>query len=584
MNTEETVGESVADALLAIFRNSLAISDVTLDGKFYALGGDSLLAVRVVNEAREKGINLSLRDLLVHQSVRALLNSESVRAGTAKNSPEPLGASAAGAGPTHTAEPFSLLSARDRARLPDGLQDALPASALQAGMLYLCEAGGDRHLYHSVEGWEVRAPFDETRFRAAVRDLTHRHPALRTSFDFGDLSTPAQLVWNHVEPALRVEHADSADAALRLLEDWRSLTGIAPLDWRTAPLVRFLVVTLPGSFHVAVSAHHVVLDGWSFSRLAVDLTRLYDTGADGRGAEEGVADARTAEEAAARQEAGREACEEAAVNARVQHAFVAAEQAASASASAEAHWLAQAGTADALVPYVDPARAVDASARLLLDLPRDLVASLSGVARDLGTSRKSVLLAAHAAAQGAWSGRDRDVVTGLVFNTRPESPGSDRATGLFLNTLPVRFETLPDSWNDLIRHADELERGGYAHRHYPQALLTERLGRPAFPVVFNYMHFHAYRDLDRPSATPTRGRWRRGKPSFPLHVNVEITDGRGQVRIGFDPDLVPRPSVEAYARTLHEGLVRLAADPAGPTRWTPDPTHRPHTGPQESDD
>lgn len=536
---EHGIDERVAGILLGVFRECLAVPDVTLDSKFYALGGDSLLAVRVVTEARARGIDLSLRDLLVRQTVRGLLDSPSVRESTAPKTDEPDGPAA---GDRPGAEPFSLLADADRERLPDGLQDALPASALQAGMLYLCETSGDPHLYHSVEGWEVGADFDEDRFRTAVAELTVRHPALRTSFDFGELSVPAQLVWENVEPELRVEHADSAEAALRVLDDWRTLRSAAAPAWRTAPLVRFLVVTLPGSFHVALSAHHVVLDGWSFSRLAVDLMRLYDAGSDPA-----------------------ESARYAAAGALVQHDFIAAELAASRSADAEAHWIAQAGDGGAGgLPDVDPAHVVDASERFALDLDEALVAALSEVARRLGTSLKAVLLAAHAAALGTRSGRDRDVVTGVVFNTRPETEGADRATGLFLNTLPVRFASLSGSWADLVRTADRLESTGYAHRHFPQALLIERLGRPAFPAVFNYMHFHAYRDLARPSATPVRGRWRRGKPSFPFHVNAEIADRGGQVRIGFDPGLVTRASAEAYARTLHGNLVHLAADPAGP--------------------
>ncbi|MEU7134964.1 condensation domain-containing protein [Streptomyces sp. NPDC046261] len=549
MSTDALRETRVADTLLEIFRETLAVPDVTLDSKFYALGGDSLLAVRVVNETRARGIGLSLRDLLVHQTVRALLTSDSVRDTPAANAPA--------AAPA--AEPFSLLTDEDRARLPDGLQDALPASALQSGMLYLCETSGDAHLYHSVEGWEVCARFDEDRFRAALADLTRRHPALRTSFDFGDLSVPAQLIWEHAEPELRVESADSADHALRLLDDWRSLRTAAPLDWRTAPLARFLVVTLADSFHVALSAHHAVLDGWSFSRLAVDLMHLYDRGVD-------------------RQAADREA----AVNARVLHDFTTAELAAASSTDARDHWTAQADDASGTLPDAGPPHGADASDRLELDLETDLVASLTAVARTLDTSLKSVLLAAHAAALGTWSGHGKSVVTGMVFNTRPESEGSDRATGLFLNTLPVRFADTAGSWAALIRSADQAERAGHTHRHYPQALLVEHLGRPAFQVVFNYMHFHAYRDLDQPTATPVRGRWRRGKPSFPFHVNVEMTGERGQVRIGFDPAFVAPASVEAYARTLHESLVRLAADPAGPARAGSEPAESPELS-HESD-
>jgi hypothetical protein len=93
---------------------------------------------------------------------------------------------------------------------------------------------------------------------------------------------------------------------------------------------------------------------------------------------------------------------------------------------------------------------------------------------------------------------------------------------------------------------------------------VERLGRPAFDVTFNFMNFHAYQELDRLAAVPTRDWWRRGKPSFPFHVSLEIGGDSGQVRIGFDPEAVPRESVEAYSRALRQALTALVAKPSSP--------------------
>ncbi|MFF1416919.1 condensation domain-containing protein [Streptomyces sp. NPDC058280] len=530
----EELRKDPADVLLAVLRENLSVQDIDMDSKFYALGGDSLTAVRVVNDARAKGIPITLRDLMVRQSVRGMMGVPSVLealAGDGSGAPD---------GGTPEAAAFSLLAPRDRALVPEGVADALPASALQIGMLYLCETSQDPLLYHSMDGWEVCAPFDEKGFRSALTALCRRHPALRTAFDFGGLSVPAQLVWADAEPELSVDRAAGADEAEELVRDWCDRRLASPIDWRTPSLVRCHVVVLPDSFHLVLAAHHAVLDGWSLSRLAVELMTLYSGACGG-------------------QEAGLPA-----LSASVQNDFIAAEQSAAASPAAAEHWFGQADVEPLLFDGSKHDKIPNADQRCELGLDAGLVRSLNGVARMLGVSVKSIALAAHVRALGTWTRREQDIVTGVVFNTRPVSAGSDLATGLFLNTLPVRFPTVNDTWAGLIRAAADAESKSAPYQAFPQALVVERLGRPAFDVTFNFMNFHAYEELNRLTSVPTRGRWRRGKPSFPFHVNVEISGTEGQIRIGFDSAYVARPTVEAHASSLRQALVSLVANPVSP--------------------
>ncbi|AUG77454.1 hypothetical protein CFP65_2629 [Kitasatospora sp. MMS16-BH015] len=521
-----------ASRLLRILREQLAAPGLDLDGKFYAQGGDSLTAVRVVNTARAEGLPLTLRDLMVHQSVRAIVSAPTFVQALAEQAT----AERPAAGDTAWA-PFDLLAAEDRDRLPAGVVEALPASALQVGMLYLCELSQDRELYQVMDDWEVEAPFDEPAFRAALAELVRRHPALRTCFDFAEYSVPVQLVREQADPVVEIEPAATAEEAEAALRHWRDSGRGGVHDWAEAPLVRVHVAVRPESFHVAFAAHHAILDGWSYSRVAVELMTLY---AHGTAAGQLPAPAGP-----------------------VQRAFVRAEQEALGSAAAAEHWLAQADAPPLL--FADHGAGIpDASARHVLDLEPELVRGLHRVARRLGTSVKSVALAAHARALGALAGREEDVVTGVVFNTRPPEPGSDLAVGLFLNTLPVRFARVGDDWADLVRAAAEAEREGAPHQAYPQAALVERLGRPAFDVTFNFMNFRDQQELADLTAAPT-SRWRRrGKPSFPFHVNLEITGGRGQLRIGHDPAHLPQERAESYAGLLAGALAAVVRELAGP--------------------
>lgn len=61
------------NGLVNIFRRVLEIDDVQTDSDFFALGGDSLLATRVLSAiARESGIELGFKDFVLAPSPQAL--------------------------------------------------------------------------------------------------------------------------------------------------------------------------------------------------------------------------------------------------------------------------------------------------------------------------------------------------------------------------------------------------------------------------------------------------------------------------------------------------------------------------------
>jgi len=62
-----------ADGVVQIFRRVLETDDIQADSDFFVLGGDSLLATRVLSAiAREYGVELSFADFLNAPSPEAL--------------------------------------------------------------------------------------------------------------------------------------------------------------------------------------------------------------------------------------------------------------------------------------------------------------------------------------------------------------------------------------------------------------------------------------------------------------------------------------------------------------------------------
>lgn len=557
--------EEIARTLLTLIREELGDESIEEDDDFYAVGGDSLIAVRVVARAGELGIGIRLLDLLTHPSAGELAESyaaDPTRADAPPLPPEPLAADAGG-GPGEPGEPVPR-----------------PASDLQIGLVYQCEMSDDPSLYNDLIGVRVRGPFDEDRFRAALTALLARHPALRSSFDLAADPEPVQLVHPALPLPLDIDRpappGPDADAACHTAAArWRARQLATAFDWETPPLFRCHVAAPTdtadpadpadpadataaprdgGGFRLTVAMHHALMDGWSFATVVTDLVRLYDAalgGADG-------ADLATA--LPAPPPGGHEL-------------FVAAEREAAASAEAAAFWQ-QHAEGPHLLPDRDRSAAPgDASARLSLPFEDELLAGLRSAAAEAGAPLKSLLLAVHAWALAHWSGTPGGMATGVVLSGRPEQPDTDLTVGLFLNTVPFRLPA-HGTWAELARTARDTETAAVPHRRYPLARIEEKLGRPPFDVAFNFTDFRVYRNLEALRAVRVDEWWHADKASHPVSCDYTLDfPGFGTgLLVTHDAAAVPEDRARALLQLVEAGLRSAARAPHG---QAPDPAGGP---------
>ncbi|WP_437630406.1 non-ribosomal peptide synthase/polyketide synthase [Sorangium sp. So ce854] len=453
----------VEAALAEVWAEVLGRDRVGVDDNFFELGGDSIRSVQVLSRARRRGLSLSVQQLFKHQTIRELSR---VIASEAR--PE---------APAADARPFELVSAADRARIPEGVEDAYPASALQAGMIYHGESSAGSAVYNDVFSFHLEAELDVPSLRRALDALAARHPALRTSFDLARFTEPLQLVHRAASPALAVDDLRGlgADAQRAAISAWLEEEKRRGFAWSSAPLARFHVhLRSAASFQLTVSFHHAILDGWSVASL---LTELFQEMAAGRRGE-----------APPPAGGGHDA----------QRRFVALEREAMASEATRRFWAQQLdGAAAARVPRLGGAddRGPAAGPRVArAPIAPGVARGLRALASRCGAPLKSVLLAAHLRVIHLVSGQ-ADATTGVIAHGRPELPGAERALGLYLNTLPLRHRLRPGSWIDLVREAFDLEREMLPHQRYPLAEIQRLHGGAPFETTFNFVHFHVYEGL-----------------------------------------------------------------------------------------
>ncbi|WP_175956061.1 non-ribosomal peptide synthetase [Burkholderia sp. BCC0405] len=211
---------------------------IGVDDDFLALGGDSIVSLQVSARARQRGWQVSPRDVFEHPTIAALARI-AVRVGAETGA-------AAQPGPV----PLTPAQARFFA-----LRQPAPAHWNQALML------------------DVPGEFTGDAVRDALAAVVAAHDVFRVRFTVGDAGVAQELLADTVAPdawfhTARVP-ADGAAAALAALarDAQRSLDLAAP------PLFRALHVRgfADGSARLLLVMHHLIVDGVSWRVLTSDL-------------------------------------------------------------------------------------------------------------------------------------------------------------------------------------------------------------------------------------------------------------------------------------------------------------------------
>ncbi|MFD0499312.1 amino acid adenylation domain-containing protein [Streptomyces rhizosphaericus] len=241
--------------LCELFREVLGVRELGVDDDFFALGGDSIVSIRLVGRARAAGIELTPRDVVRFRTVAGLaaaVAGDAGEDGTAGGRAAVASSEAVGTAPLTPI--MSWLCGTER-----------PVDRVGQSLLLLLPDG------------PAHAPPGDDRLADAVQLLLDRHPVLR-----------ARLVTDDGQRALRIRTAGSVDArrCVRTIDVSavpdgalaQALAGhadavwqeLAPYDGEMVRAVRF--DTGPGrADRLLLVLHHLVVDGVSWRILLADL-------------------------------------------------------------------------------------------------------------------------------------------------------------------------------------------------------------------------------------------------------------------------------------------------------------------------
>ena len=243
------------EELCAIWQSVLGLERVGVTDNFFSIGGDSILAIRLIARCTSQGIQVTVQQLIQHQTIRELA--------------------------PHARQGQGVIQSQ---KAVTGVQELLP---IQRWFLDSDDAI-DRHHYNQSVLLKVTDSLNEEQLASWVTALYLRHDALRLRF------TERDGVWHG-------EYRDFDPAMVRASIAFEDLRDISEAEWCTeierigermqaslslsdGPLFRAVMFEAgAGLRRLLLIAHHLIIDGISWRVLLSDLEQGYRQLRQGRG-------------------------------------------------------------------------------------------------------------------------------------------------------------------------------------------------------------------------------------------------------------------------------------------------------------
>ncbi|XP_031634856.1 uncharacterized protein LOC116348125, partial [Contarinia nasturtii] len=486
--------------LASIWSELLGIERISRHDNFFALGGHSLLIVRMLSQLQKSGLVTKVREVFDAPSLAVLAEtlSHHIAISTPPNqiivestviTPEML--------------PLIDLSQAEIDSLvelePGGvanIQDIYGLAPLQEGILFhhLMAENGDPYLTVSLLQFNDRAALD--RYASALDKVIARHDILRTVFVWEGLSAPAQVVLRHVPPLLSDIMLDGP--VLEQLNDQFNPRHYR-LNLEQAPLLRLVAALTSEGIWIAVQLmHHIIGDHVSLQRLYEEIRTIID------GESDQLAKPIPFRNVVAQARLG---------VSQAEHTQFFSDM------------LSDIDTPTLPFGLSDVHCDGNEFNEGYLKISQPLNNRLRALARHFHVSLASLCHLAWAKVLACTSGNE-SVVFGTVLLGRLQSgEDNDSAIGLLINTLPLRLDINDTTVENAVRNSHSRLSALMMHEHASLALAQRCSGVPAklslFNALLNYRHKS---QTNRELPAGLRILSNEGRTNYPITLSVDDDD------------------------------------------------------------
>ncbi|KAL3470125.1 hypothetical protein BJX99DRAFT_264507 [Aspergillus californicus] len=250
-------------------------TQISIHDNFFQIGGDSVVAMRLVATAPARELQLTVADIFQCPRLADLADMLSLRLPQGEQDEEN----------EEDPEPFSLwfnpdddsrcrqeqlqLVAQDCDVPVDSIQDVYPCTPLQEGMMAITTRQSSAYINRQV--FQLDESVDEDRLQAAWQALVRVTPILQTHIAINP-GTGSSFVQVIINKDISWQLGGSLDAYIEQDQEQGMALG--------TPLIRLGLVheELSGQRFLVWTAHHSLYDGWSTRLIYQHLAEIYHAG------------------------------------------------------------------------------------------------------------------------------------------------------------------------------------------------------------------------------------------------------------------------------------------------------------------
>ncbi|XP_055308908.1 uncharacterized protein LOC129572832, partial [Sitodiplosis mosellana] len=453
------------EKLVDIWSELLSIDRISRHDNFFALGGHSLLVVRLLAQLRNIGLDTTVRELFDARTL-AIMAAKLAHYQAVTIPPNLITTDSTAITPEML--PLITLSQADIdaiiAQIPGGvanIQDIYELAPLQNGMLFhhIKAERGDPYLLVSAMRFRDRMVLDH--YAAALQQVIERHDILRTIFIWEGLSVPAQVVLRQVPSLLSEVTLDNTSSTTLEQLSQQFNPRHYRLDLTHAPLLRLMAAPISDGSWVALQLlHHVIGDHTTLEKLDAEVNAIIN------GKIENLTKPTPFRHLVAHARLGISSNEHSRFFSKM-----------------------LGDLEEPTLPFGLSDVSLDGNdiVEFQLELPKTLNDQLRMIARKLQVSLASMCHLAWAQVLARASGREAVVFGTVLLGRLQAGEENNNIMGPMINTLPIRIDIDDTSVETAVRHTHARLSALLAHEHTPLVLAQRCSGVPAGSPLFNAM-------------------------------------------------------------------------------------------------
>ncbi|MBD2534125.1 aminotransferase class III-fold pyridoxal phosphate-dependent enzyme, partial [Nostoc flagelliforme FACHB-838] len=431
--------------------------------------------------------------------------------------------------------------------LPNQIVSEAPLTQAQKQLWLLAQIGEDEsNAYNESIMLQLQGCLHLSAMRSAFKKLVARHEALRTIID---LSGEIQLVLSDIfieVPLIDLSNIDASDRQTKI-DEWLEQENQQSFDLVRGPLLRINLLKLEEELHLLIiTAHHIIIDGWSIGLMLQEVGAFYSAECQGKVFQP-----------------------EAPLQFKEYIHWQLSQSQSAEIAKQQAYWLRKfVDSVPILELPTDRLRSPVMSykgARVSMKANTSLYAALKEFSKKNGCTLFMTLLAGYMTLLHRLSNQD-EIIVGIPVAGRGLA-GSEKMVGYCAHLLPIcSYLDGSPTFLEYLANIKHILLDSYENQDYTFAQLLEQLNLPRDPsrsplvnVTFN---------LDRPQVVPTMlglelslVPYPKGYVQYDIDLNVIEFGNELLMEVDYSTDLFTGESVTLMLENLQTILEAVTSNP-----------------------